>query len=224
MIRAADEGPHTSPSAWAPERRAAWCETWSFDFADDHGVGGFVRLVQFPGRGIAWYWAYLVVPDFGLLVVRDHEVPLVPRPNPLEVRAEALWAELICEQPFEHWSIAAEAFGLRVEAPGDAERGERVAVGLDLGWEALTATHDPGMPKPGMPKPGMPETGTGYSQVGTVVGALLVGADRLPFDGRATLVGRCSPSAATDGFPGHGCHRAGPGFTADARAGLVSRC
>ncbi len=170
MARPGDEGPH----APAPEA-ASWQESWGFDFADAGGTGGFVRLVQFPDRGTSWYWAYLAGPAFGLVVVRDHEVPLVARPNPLEVRAEALWAELVCEQPLEHWGLAAEAFGLRVEPPGDAERGERIAVGFDLGWEAVAPPVDDEVAA---------RAGDGgYTQSGTVVGELLVGAARFPFTG-----------------------------------------
>jgi hypothetical protein len=88
--------------------------------------------------GPAWFWAYLVRPGHGVLAVRDHEVPR-PRLPALEVRAEALWAELFCEDPLDHWSVGLEAFGVLLDDPRDAltgERGERTGLGLDLGWEA----------------------------------------------------------------------------------------
>ena len=80
------------------------------------------------------------MPDVdGVVVVRDHEVPLAARRR-LEIRAEGLWAELWCETPGEHWTFGLEAFGVRLDAsrgrgrPG-GEIGERVAVGLDIEWE-----------------------------------------------------------------------------------------
>lgn len=101
-------------------------------------IAGIVRLELHAKY--AWYWTYLVgVPDVdGVLVVRDHEVPL-PR-QALEVRADGLWAEFTCEVPREHWTFGLESFGVRLDSPEDARRrreeiGERLAVGLDLEWE-----------------------------------------------------------------------------------------
>jgi hypothetical protein len=117
------------------------------DFASDGGIAGFVRLELRADEGVAWYWAYLVgVPGVpGVVVVRDHEVPL-PRQG-LEIRGEGLWAELWCETAGEHWTFGLEAFGVRLDAAADALRaggeiGERVPVGLDLEWE--TADDGPG--------------------------------------------------------------------------------
>src|SRR5262249_32810994 len=57
-----------------------------------------------------------------------------------------LWAELFCEAPGDHWTFGLEAFGIRLDEPQDALRpggeiGERVAVGLDLEWEAPVLVH-----------------------------------------------------------------------------------
>jgi hypothetical protein len=115
---------------------------WLLDFVGgaDDAIAGFVRLELRPEEQIAWYWTYLVgVPDVdGVLVVRDHEV-LLPR-QALEIRAEGLWAELVCEKPREHWTFGLESFGVRLDEPGAALRaggeiGERIAVGLDIEWE-----------------------------------------------------------------------------------------
>lgn len=137
-------------------------QVWGLDFVQDDGgagwIGGFVRLALLPDDGVAWYWAYLVGPELGLVVVRDHEVPLPRQPGPLVVRADGLWAELVCETKEEHWSIGLEAFGVRLEDPADGFRdeiGERLAVGLDLEWEVE----------------------------GAVFGEILVGPDRIAFDG-----------------------------------------
>jgi hypothetical protein len=167
LLRPADELAH------APGSEGAWSETWGFDFGAPDGTAGFVRLRTWPERRIAWWWAYLVGPDLGLLVVRDHEVPLPHSADVLEIRADSLWGELVCESEFEHWGIGMEAFGVRLDegsaltAAGD-EIGERLAVGLDLEWEVVSPAA---------------ERANGYSQGGIVHGELLVDADRIAFDG-----------------------------------------
>ena len=111
-----------------------------FAGASANDIAGIVRLELRDSPPVAWYWTYLVgVPGVdGVLVVRDHEVPL-PRQG-LEVRADGLWAAFTCETPREHWTFGLESFGVRLDSPEDArqgseEIGERLAVGLDLEWE-----------------------------------------------------------------------------------------
>jgi hypothetical protein len=101
-------------------------------------IAGIVRLELHETQ--AWFWTYLVgVPGIeGVLVVRDHDVPL-PRQG-LEIRADGLWAAFTCETPDEHWTFGLESFGVRLDSPEDARRGsveigERLAVGLDIEWE-----------------------------------------------------------------------------------------
>jgi len=141
---------------------------WLLDFvdADDDGIAGFVRLELRVGESVAWYWTYLVgVPGIdGLLVVRDHEVPLPSQG--LEIRADGLWADLWCEAPRAHWTFGLESFGVRLDAAEEALRaggeiGERTAVGLDIEWEV----------------------GAGGPPAGTVHGDVLVGRARHPIDG-----------------------------------------
>jgi len=150
-------------------------ETWGFGAARPDGTGVLVRLTLHPEHGVAWYWAYLFVPGLGLVVVRDHEVPPPRRTTPdLEVRAEALWAELVCEVPAEHWGIGLEAFGVVLDDPWDGLRGElgtRIAVGLDLEWEHLAPEY---------------RAADREHQFGRVHGELLVGRDRIPFDALGT--------------------------------------
>jgi hypothetical protein len=135
-------------------------EVWSLEFAQPDGTGGFVRLSR---RGAqAWYWAALVSPEMGLVVVRDHELAPPSRPGLLVVRGDGLWAELVEETPGEHWTVGLEAFGVRLDDPLDAERGERgerLPVGFDLEWE------------------------TGAGVFGDVHGDLLVARSRVAFHG-----------------------------------------
>jgi hypothetical protein len=112
------------------------------------------------GNARATYRAELFV-DGALVLVHDDDVPL-PKGSLLEVRADGLWAELVCETPGEHWGFGLEAFGLRYDDPADAlvtDRAERVPVGLDLEWE--TPAH--------------------------VIGEILVGRECIAFDGTGTL-------------------------------------
>ena len=154
-----------------------WADAWEIEFVAESGVAGFVRLALLPSQGVAWWWTSLLTPR--LVAVRDHEVPL-PRTG-LEVRADGLWGELVCETPLEHWSVGLEAFGIAYDDPADAwgdEWGERLPVGLDLEWEAVSEAGDlaPAGPAPG---PG----GVAYCQPGRVHGEILVGPDRIPCSG-----------------------------------------
>ena len=59
----------------------------------------------------------------------------LPAPSGDAIRAPGLWLSLTCETPGEHWSVGLEAFALAVDDPDD-ERGDLVALGLDVEWEA----------------------------------------------------------------------------------------
>lgn len=160
-------------AAHTPGDHPLWSESWYFDFAArDGSIGGYVRLGLLPSQKVAWYWAYLVGDGRPLLVVRDHEVAL-PRGPSLEIRTSGLWSALHCETPHEHWTIGLEAFGVALDDPAEAyrsERGDRVALGLDLEWEAGSPVYD---------YPGV----TRYEQACRVHGEILVGDERIAFDG-----------------------------------------
>jgi hypothetical protein len=162
-----DEGRHP------PGPEQLWNESWYFDFAArDARLGGYVRLGLYPNLKVAWYWAMLVGEGRPLLAVRDHEVDL-PRGPSLEVRAEGLWSTLTCETAHEHWTIGLEAFAAGLDDPAEAyhgERGDRVGLGFDLEWEAET----PPYVYPGVSR---------YEQPCRVHGEILVGTERIDFDG-----------------------------------------
>jgi len=109
---------------------------WSLEFSDDQRLSGALRLTV--EASTASFFAQVVVPEVGVIVVRDDEVPPPKRDDVIVVRAEGLWAELLCETPGEHWSFGLEAFGVRFDSEAEAatsDRGDRVAVGFDLEWE-----------------------------------------------------------------------------------------
>jgi hypothetical protein len=153
-----------------------YSESWYFDFCTPEGVGGYVHLALHPAQQRAWYWACLVQPHSGPVVVRDHDVA-PPRGDLLEIRADGLWAECVCETPLDHWSLGLEAFGVRLDDPYDAfrgELGERLPMGHDLSWEATGAAHEPGS---------TPCGGRAYLQPGRVHGEVLLGRERIDIDG-----------------------------------------
>jgi hypothetical protein len=158
---------------WTDDRW--WGEAWAFDFvAPDGRVGGYVRLELLPNQSLCWYWACVVGPDRSPVVVLDDEVPL-PRGKSLELRTNGLWADHIVEEAFEHVSVGAEAFALRLDDPADvygAPLGLPTPFGLDLGWETDGLLLD-------LPPGGAVE---GYELQCAVVGEVLVGDERLPID------------------------------------------
>jgi hypothetical protein len=130
---------------------------WSLRFTDPSGLRGAVLLAVLDDH--AEYRAVVDLGD-GVVVVRDDDVPL-PRGTLLEVRADGLWAELVCEVPGVHWGFGLEAFGLRLggwDEARDATVGDRLPVGLDLEWDE-----------------------------GRVLGEVLAGGRRLAVDGRGTF-------------------------------------
>ena len=170
-LAAVDEGRHDALGG---------IEQWSFAFEGD-AVAGQIMLALAVAEARASFLFDGALTGFGRVVVADEAVAL-PRPAAgLEIRADGLWASLLCETAFEHWSLGLEAFGLRLEPdalgddpPGWSELvGERLPVGFDLEWE-LT---DPPVPL---------VDGPGYRQVGTMFGELLVVRDRIAVDATCT--------------------------------------
>lgn len=111
-------------------------------------AGGPVRY-EFVATGAA------VGPGF--VVVRSDDIPR-PAHGRWEFRADGIWTEVIEAERGVRWTLALEAFGLRVDEPAH-DVGERIAVGYDLDYDA-----------------------------GVVRGDLLVGPAVLPVDLVATFV------------------------------------
>jgi hypothetical protein len=163
-----DEGRHP------PGDDPLWNESWYFDFAAaDGSLGGYVRLGLYPNLGVSWYWACVVGQGRPLVTVVDHEAPL-PRGAGLELRAEGLWCDTICETPLDHWTLGLEAFGVALDDPAEAYRGglgDVTALGFDLEWENT----GPLYPYPGVSR---------YEASCEVHGEVLVGTERIAFEGR----------------------------------------
>jgi hypothetical protein len=154
----------------APTSDPHWEEWWYFDFVGDDRLAGFARLGLRGGR--AWWWTAITGPDRPLVLVRDHDVD-PPRGGTLEIRASGLWAEPVCETPFDHWSLGLEAMAVALDDPTEAygrERGDPVPLGLALEWEASARPRR------------WPERQS-YGQPSQVHGEVLVGQERLMVTG-----------------------------------------
>ncbi|MDQ1437198.1 MAG: hypothetical protein QOK43_827 [Acidimicrobiaceae bacterium] len=130
--------------------RAVALDFWSDD------VAGFAGL-WIDGRR-AEYWAGLVGRGRPYVLVKELDVVPPRRADSWEIRAEGLWADHNCETAGEHWSFGLEAFGLAFDSADDAlhaDWGDRMALGLDVEWEAPDVVH----------------------------GEVLVGSERIAFDG-----------------------------------------
>jgi len=118
--------------------QALWNESWYFDFVTpDASLGGYVRVGLYPNLGAVWYWACLVGPDRPLVIVADHDVA-PPSSETLELRHDALWADNVCEEPLERWSLGLESFAIAVDDPAEMyhrARGDLVPFGFELEWE-----------------------------------------------------------------------------------------
>ncbi len=88
-----------------------------------------------------------------------------------EIRHDGLWAEQVCEVPFEHWSYGLEAFALELDDPEallGAGLGHRVAFGFELDFVAgddLVSAESSDI------------------QIGEVSGVVLLGVDQLEIEG-----------------------------------------
>ncbi len=168
VVTAAHDAPGWSPAGPAGVDEVVSTVTRALEF-ESREVWGRVEIA-IPSNGYVGFDGR-VRPEGGrLVVVNDQEVPR-PRAG-LELRAEGLWAEMICETPLEHWSYGLEAFGLALDDPETTEAlGDRVPVGWDLEWEATAA-------------PVAAADGSGFEHAGIVHGEVLIGSTRLAVDGR----------------------------------------
>lgn len=202
-LRPADEHPHEPVGP-------GWSETWSFDLASaDGALGGWVAYTRFAGH--AWYHAMLAGPHRQLLAVLDHHVPF--RSSPFEVRTTGLWADHVCEAPFDHWTVGLETFALGLDDPLELhgrQHGDPVALGFDLEWEAEGPVLDLG--------PG------GYEVPCRVHGEVLVGRDVIDLDGVGSWAHRWGVLdwAADDGWHLAGVVEGGRRWSVDHRAGVTT--
>jgi hypothetical protein len=150
-------------------------EEWLFtcwmppDAHEPIGVVSGYRILRKGRAATSWYWAAVARPGEPLLHVADWHVP--PRPDPLLVKGDGLWAEHVCDAPMEQWTVSNETYATALDDPDDAlgrAYGTPTAVAFDLEWYATAA-----------PSP-VPD---GYEQAGVVHGDIeLAGGAGLHLD------------------------------------------
>ena len=93
--------------------------------------------VTIPPSGDLWYWAAFVGAGDRLVTLVDTDLPRPPRGPSIELRGEGIWADHICETPYEHWTVGLEAFAVELPAADGFGKlwGDRVPLGFDLEWE-----------------------------------------------------------------------------------------
>ena len=175
---ATDEGPHGSSGD-------GWCEIWGFAGTDGAGTGVLTTFGVVPSAGRAWYVAALVRPGHGVAYVGDDEI--VRRTDRLSVRRPGLWADHTCEEPFEQWTVANEAYAVELDEPDDAlgdslgdARGTTTALAFDLEWYAA-----------GSAEPAWPDGEAarfGYQQRGEIDGVVEVPGGPITCSGPAHRV------------------------------------
>lgn len=193
-------------AATAPTR-----ERWGFEAVfDGGGLAVAVAIGRDRSVGRGWYRAVVTGAGRRPVVVADPDVALPARPGSLEFRAPGLWCDHAPDQPLPawpsvapdpsaapvelpHWTVAAEAFGIAVEDRWEVWGrgfGDRTAVGLDLGFDAVTLAQGgtrragPGPHPEGDPAP--------WEVVGCqVVGEVLVADERLEVAGPGVLTYDC---------------------------------
>ena len=179
-LSVADDGFH------AYGRDPLWQESWYFDWSQDDGsVAGFARQGFYANLGEAWFWLYLFV-DGRTIAVRDHHVPLGDRWGRHEHRTDSLWWDFRPQEPLQAWSLQAETFGIAVDDPAEfltAEVGDRVAVGLDISFEALAPPYQWRLAA-GRPRDDDGTPSSRYEQFGSWSGDILLGDRTIHLDGR----------------------------------------
>jgi hypothetical protein len=144
------------------ERRhpGAAVEEWVFTcWTPDASVGAISGHRLLGSR--AWYWTALVRAGAPLLHAAEWDVVL--RADPMIVKADSLWAEHVCDEPFAQWSVGNETYAVELDDPEDAlgrAYGDRRPIAFDLEWYAT-----------GPPRPWP----AGYEQSGVVHGRVDLG-------------------------------------------------
>lgn len=129
IFSSADEGVHLGSAR----------EEFTFAFwLGDGSVGGYTSLVVRADGGTSYACA-LVRAGQPLLHVAEDGAPKLRSNEHLLLKAEGLWAEHICEVPFEQWTISNETYAAALTDPDDAlgrAYGIPTPIAFDLEWYA----------------------------------------------------------------------------------------
>ncbi len=111
---------------------------WWWGWTEPATAGWFVGL-ELRGRRFD-YWAGLVRHGQPYLYLA--ELDGAGRRAGLELKPAEMWADHVCDAPFEQWSLGNEGYGVLLDDPGDAcgdAFGRRVPVAMDIEWGAVRA-------------------------------------------------------------------------------------
>jgi hypothetical protein len=183
---AADEAAHrVAPGAGGPW----WSELWWFGGTDGHGTGVFTAFGVVPSMRRSWYVTGLVRPGRPLAFVADDEI--VWREGQLSLRRPGLWADHVCEAPFEQWTVANEAHAVELDDPeeaiGDA-RGTQTALAVDLEWYASAPAVPLRPDRAAIASAGAAATLDGYLQLGEIDGVVELPGGSITCTGPATRI------------------------------------
>ena len=111
--------------------------TWSF-WAPDASLGGVIsyRLI---GASNAWYTWALARAGHPLLHVTEWDIPR--RADPMLAKAQAMWAEFVCDAPMEQWTVGNETYAVELDDPAEAlgrAYGTAVPIASDIEWYAVS--------------------------------------------------------------------------------------
>ncbi len=141
---------------------SAAVEEWVFAFWRPDGSLGGLSGHRLLGR-TAWYWAALARRGAAVLHVGEWDVGV--RSDPMIVKAHALWAEHMCDSPFQQWSVGNETYAVALDDPEaalGAAYGIPTPIAFDVEWYATA------------PASAIPD---GYEQIGVVHGVIDVADD-----------------------------------------------
>ena len=141
---------------------AAAVEEWVFAAWTPDARLGVLSGHRLLGRR-AWYWAALARAGAPLLHVAEWDVPV--RADRMIVKASALWAEHVCDDPLRQWSVGNETYAAALDDPDDGlgrAYGAPTPIAFDLEWYATADTV---------------AVDDGYAQDGVVHGAIDVGGE-----------------------------------------------
>ncbi|MEQ8719597.1 MAG: hypothetical protein RIE08_18500 [Acidimicrobiales bacterium] len=105
--------------------------------SDDERTGVSIDWIVADAQGRGAIDVRLTRAGFPLVVVVDDDLPAASKGR-FELRAPALWVDLVVETPLAHVTLGLEAFGVAVGEGADVGpdvRGDRTPLGLDLEWE-----------------------------------------------------------------------------------------
>lgn len=148
LFGAADESWHS----------AAAVEEWTFSWwMPDASLAGWTMYRLFASNRI-WYCFGLIRPGAPLLHVAEFDI--ARRPDPMIAKAESLWAEFVCDAPFEQWTLGNETYAVELDDAAEGlgrAYGRAVPIASDLEWYASGSVR------------AMP---SGYQQDGVVLGVI----------------------------------------------------